>query len=264
MSRGNEKNVDVSVDSVRKPRGLKTQKAPEMWQKPAAMISICERSIVMEIKRQLYYSHLHTSSPSSLCNVYYLTFSFLQLFICRVEKGNWIDDSPARLHRHTFSKPKLGILSLLSTFTFTFPSLNIYKSFWGRIKACIQGDEWFNLDSNCIKWANRNSWQKLYDGEVITCRLLPYCRRWEWSAGLVYRSNCMTQCGEWETDMGGRILWDLSLNELLCMIKSALSFWLLKVRTLFPHLCLRLDFQHISCLLVCLLFICHPDFLLLL
>lgn len=103
-----------------------------------------------------------------------------------------------------FQKPKLGILSLPSTFIFTFPSAHVYKSFGERIKARMRGDEWFNLDSNCIKWANRNSWQKLYDGEVITCRLLPYCRRWEWSAGLVYRSNCVSQCREQETDTGGQ------------------------------------------------------------
>ena len=69
-------------------------------------------------------------------------------------------------------------------------------------------------------WANRNSWQKLYDGEVITCRLLPYCRRWEWSAGLVYRSNCMTQFREWETNMGGQIPAGFNTSWVLLCMKS--------------------------------------------
>lgn len=64
-----------------------------------------------------------------------------------------------------------------------FPHFTSTTSFKGRINARMQQDEWFNLDSNCIKWANRNCWQKPYDEEAITCRRLPHGRRWEWSAG---------------------------------------------------------------------------------
>lgn len=197
-----------------------------MWHKHA-VISICENCVVMYNPRPDQSTDLlftpslisldtwrvtHLPRLLSLCIVYSLSFSFLELFICRVEKGIWIGalttvELTVSPSAHpplptAIWKPKLGILSLHFT---RFPPPNIYKSFGERIKACIQGDEWFNLDSNGIKWANRNSWQKLYDGEVITCRLLPYCRRWEWSAGLVYRSNCMTQFRERETDMGGKI-----------------------------------------------------------
>lgn len=241
-----KKPVGVPVYAVWKTRGIKGWKIlPEMWHKHA-VISIWERCIVMYNPRldqrttQLFTPSLisldtrqvsHLPLFVSFCVVYSLSFYLLELFICRVGKGIWIDalmttveltvpqPPSACLHWQPFSKPKSGILSLLSTFI--LPSLNIYKSSEERIKACMQGDEWFNLVSNGIKWANRNSWQKLYDGEVITCRLLPYCRRWEWSAALVYRSNCMTQCREWETDMGGKIPVEFNTWVLLCMISQS-------------------------------------------
>lgn len=150
------------------------------------------------MRRHLLLSFSTEYSPS---------FSSPQLFIRRLEKGVWIgawttvESSLTRFvcppSLTAVSKLKLGILSLRATFIFTSLPLNIYKSFGERIKPRIQRNEWLNLDSDGIKWANRNSWQKLYDGEVITCGLLPHCRRWEWSAGLVYRSNCMTQLREW-------------------------------------------------------------------
>lgn len=164
----------------------------------------------------------------SFCIASPLSFSFPELFTCWVEKGIWIGAlttvelsvSPsARLHSHF--KTEIGNpLPSLHIHLHVFSSLSIYKSFGARIKACIQRDEWFNLDSNGIKWANRNSWQKLYDGEVITCRLLPYCRRWEWSAGLVYRSNCMTQFREWETNMGRQIPAGFNTSWVLLCMKS--------------------------------------------
>lgn len=199
---------------------------PEMWHKHA-VISICELCVTMYNCREdqktsqlftLWLISLDSWQVTHLLLLLCFVYSFFKFLLSWTFHmwGIWIDAlttvelnsspsfSPACLHWQTFSKWKLGILSLLFTFIFTFPSLNIYI-FGERIKACMQGDEWFNLDSNFIKWANRNSWQKLCDEEVITYRLLPYCRRWEWSAGLVYRSNCMTQCREWETDMGGNI-----------------------------------------------------------
>lgn len=165
-------------------------------------------TVLDQIKGQLPSSRLHWllltshAPPSSSVFLYWEVSKFL-FTPTFYEKGVWIsawttvESSLACFvclpSLTAVSKLKLGILSLRAIFIFTSLPLNIYKSFGERIKPLILKDEWLNLDSDGIKWANRNSWQKLYDGEVITCRLLPHCRRWEWSAGLVYRSNCMTQ-----------------------------------------------------------------------
>lgn len=129
-------------------------------------------------------------SPPPTPSVFHvlLEISFPELFICWVGKSKgW--KSPLRPPLRPPSPTGVFQSQKWESSPFSLHSISMFPhftsstSFKGRIKARMQQDECFNLDSNCIKWANRNCWQKPYDEEAITCRQLPHCRRWEGSAG---------------------------------------------------------------------------------
>lgn len=140
----------------------------------------------------------HTSYPpdifKSLTSIFWLSVSSI-VHVCLhwnvlqavIEKGAWkaaltTAESPSFAPAFAASKPKIGNPHLNSLHFLTPPPQIIQRE---RIKACIQGDEWLNLDSNGTKWCNWG-WQKHCDGEVVALRLLPCCSEVSgWFTGLI-------------------------------------------------------------------------------